>query len=99
MFGDLMSNMQNQQEELQKKLKSLSVDTFYEGVRISGNATKKVTNISIDNELMDDKEMLEDLLLVTFNKFLAQASQIEANEAQNAMKDMLPPGFENLFGA
>ncbi len=94
-----MSNMQNQQEELQKKLKTLSVDTFYEGVRIAGNATKEVTNISVDDELMDDKEMLEDLLLVTFNKFLAQASQIEANEAQNAMKDMLPPGFENLFGA
>jgi len=71
MFGDLMSNMQKQQEELQKKLKTLSVDTFYEGVRITGNATKEVTNISVDNELMDDKEMLEDLLLVTFNPHYA----------------------------
>ncbi len=98
MFGDLMSNFQNQQEELQKQLKTLKVEISYQGIAILGNAAREIHNITVADELLTDKEMLEDILLETMNRFIYEVSKAEADAAQNAMQDMLPPGFSDLLG-
>ncbi len=99
MFGDLMGNLEQQQAEMQKKMLQILVDVKVEGVLIVGNAGRQVTNISLDDTLLanGDKEMLEDMLLTAFNRFIEKASKIEAEETQKAMTDMLPPGFGDLF--
>lgn len=99
MFGDLMGNMEQQQAEMYKKMAGISVDVVVEGISISGNASKQITNITIDPEVLkaEDKEMLEDLLLTCVNRFIEKAVKIESEEAQKLMQDMLPPGFGDMF--
>jgi len=99
MFDDLMGDLQKQQEEIQKKLEKVEVTAEVQGVRIEGNAAKKITSVVISKEIFEkgDKEMLEDLMIEAFNRFMAGAVQKEAEETKNLMSDMLPPGFEDLF--
>lgn len=99
MFGDLMGNLEQQQAEMHKKMATITVDVTVEGITITGNATKQISNIAIDPELLEpgNKEMLEDLILTCVNRFIEKAAKIEAAEAQKLMQDMLPPGFGDMF--
>ncbi|MBK8347796.1 MAG: YbaB/EbfC family nucleoid-associated protein [Saprospiraceae bacterium] len=99
MFGDLMGNLEQQQAEMQKKLAEIPVEIKMDGITITGNATKQITNILLDAELVkgNDKEMLEDLLLAAFNRFMESAVKLEADAAQKLMSELMPPGFEDMF--
>jgi len=99
MFGDLMGNLEEQQNQMKAKLMQVVISETVQGVTISGNATKMVDNIHIDDALIaeGDKEMLEELLLLCVNKFIEKAQEVEAAESQKMMETMLPPGFGDLF--
>jgi nucleoid-associated protein EbfC len=102
MFGDLMGNMEHmeqQQAEMAKKLQAVPVECKVEGVTIVGNAARQVTNIVLEPSLLDsdDKEMIEDILITAFNRFIEVSSKVEAEETQKMMQDLLPPGFGDLF--
>ena len=99
MFGDLMNNIEQQQAQMKNKLTGIPVTVQNQGIRITGNALRQISNIDIDPTILEsgDKEMLEDILLAVFNDFIMSASAIEASEAQQAMSSMLPSGLEDLF--
>lgn len=99
MFGNLMNNIEQQKAQIKDKLSEIPINIQNQGVKISGNALREVTNIEISQETLDtgDREMLEDILLVTFNEFIQAASNIEAGEAQQMMSSMLPAGLGDLF--
>ncbi|HRO09802.1 MAG TPA: YbaB/EbfC family nucleoid-associated protein [Saprospiraceae bacterium] len=99
MFGNLMNNIEQQQAQMKSKLSGIPVEITNQGIRISGNALRKINNIEIDQNLFEsnDKEMLEDLLLAGFNEFIQAASAIEAAEAQQLMSSVLPGGLGDLF--
>lgn len=98
MFDNLLGNLKGQQAELRQKLLQIIVIEESEGVKITGNGTKEVTNIEIEaNVLAQDKEMLEDLLIVAVNKFFAKVVEKEGEETQRMMKELLPPGFDDMF--
>lgn len=94
-----MGNLEKQQAQMKKKLSQLAVEFQQEGITISGNATKTVTNVLVSQDLFDsgDKEMIEDLLLTAINRFIEEAGKIESREAQNMMGEMLPPGLGDMF--
>ena len=101
MFGDLLGNMEERQNEMKEKLKTMLV-TAEAGdglVQVTSNANREITNISIKKEAIDleDMEQLEDLMMVAVNRALEKAAEKEAIEAQNLMKNMMPPGMEGLF--
>lgn len=103
MFGDMFGNMQEKQEELQKKLATMTVEVELEGVHVVASCNRQITNISFDTTKLDwnDQEQVEDLLLVAVNQALEKAATKEAAETENLLKDMLPPGMGdmgNLFG-
>ena len=105
MFGDMMGNLQAKQEELQAKLKTITVDgTAGDGaVTVTANATRELTNVAIDDSKLDlsDPEELEDLFLVAANKALQAAAEVEAAESAALMQSVMPPGMGdlgNLFG-
>ena len=105
MFGDLMGNMQEKQEALQKKLAEIKVEAKSGdgAVTVVATANRQIVNIHIDKEALDwdDKEQVEDLVLVAVNKALALAAERETAESQNLIQDLLPPGLGNmsdLFG-
>lgn len=100
MFGDLMGNMEERQAELKKKLADVLINSEAGdgAVKITANANREITNISIDPTKLElsDHEQLEDLLLVAINRTLTQAAEKEAEESQKLIQDMLPPGLGGL---
>ena len=94
-----MGNLEEQQAQMKTKLTEVVITEKVEGITITGNATRTIDNISIDEAIFaqGDKEMLEDLLLLCVNRFIEKAQQVEAVESQKMMESMLPPGFGDLF--
>lgn len=104
MMGDFMGKMQEaqqQMEETKKRLDSVYVDANVEGglVKATANANLKITNISLSDELLakNDKEELEDLIIVAINKVLDEAKQVQEVEMSKVAQGMLP-GLGGLFG-
>lgn len=99
MFGDLMGNFEQQQAEMQKKLARFVIEFELEGIKITGNAAREVTNVSISDALWaeNEKEKIEDLLLTVMNRFLEKSAKVEVEESGKMMSEMLPPGFGDLF--
>ena len=103
MFGDMMG-MMNKLKETQKKvdetkerlhtvlLDEASNDNKLK-VTITGNRTIK--SIDIDEELLSDKEMLEDYLILTLNKAIERATAVNETELAAVAKEGLPniPGL------
>ena len=93
-----MKNMQSQQEELQVTLKKIKVAVSKNGIAIEANAAREILNISIDNDLMSDKEQLEDMLIVAMNDITQAIQQQEAIASQDMMNKVLPGGLAGLGG-
>ena len=100
MLGDMFGNMEEKQQEMRKRLAEETVEgTAGDGaVVVKANANREIINITIKKEAVDieDLEQLEDLLLVATNRALEAAAAVEAKEAENLLKDMMPPGLGNL---
>ena len=101
MFDKLLQ-VQQQAEEIKKRLDNISVSGEAEGGKIKVKATgnKHITAIEIDGEFLKsaDKEELEELLAVAVNKALEQAENVHQSEMQ-AMSQSMLGGLGNLFGS
>jgi hypothetical protein len=104
MFGDL-SGMMNKLKEAQQKveetktrLNSVLIDetSADKKIKVTLTANRELKAISIDESLLADKEELEDYLIITLNKAIAKASQINENEMAIAAKSGMPniPGMD-----
>lgn len=103
MFGDMMSMMnklkeaQKKVEETKERLHSVLIDeTSSDGkLKVTITANRTIKSISVDDSLLEDKEMLEDYLILTLNKAIEKAAQINEQELAAVAKDGLPniPGF------
>lgn len=102
MFGDLFGNVQQQQEEMRKKLATITVsaDSGDGAVKVTANANREILDISIDKSKLDwdDVEQVQDLVLAAVNNALQKAVTKEQAEAQKLITQMMPPGLEGLFG-
>ncbi|PRD46576.1 YbaB/EbfC family nucleoid-associated protein [Sphingobacterium haloxyli] len=104
MFDKLFA-AQQKAEEVKKRLDSISVFGETEGgkVRVVASASKEIREVTIDDEFLkqlDDKEELEELLVVALNKALQQAENVSQAEMQVVSQDLLGGlgGLGNLFG-
>jgi len=100
MFGNMMGKLkeaQQKMEEVKSKLDQITVTGEAQGVKVSLNGNKVVTNIDIPQMILDDrdKEQIEDLLILALNKGLENAENVAQSEGASAMKGMLPniPGL------
>ena len=102
MFGDLLGNLQQQQEEMRKKLAQVNIEAEVEdgAVVVNANGNKEILDIKIDPEKLDwnDQEQVLDLIIAAVNRAIEAAADKEKEEAQQLMQNMLPPGLGNLFG-
>ena len=104
MFGDLQGMMgklketQQKIEETKKRLDTVMVEgTSNQGnVKVTVTANRAVKNIVIDNNLLQDKEALEDYLIIALNDALKKANDINDAEMAAAAKDGMPniPGLD-----
>ncbi len=102
MFGDLFGNVQQQQEEMKKKLATISVvgEAGDGAVKVTANANREILDINIDKSKLDwdDVEQVQDLVLAAVNNALEMAATKEQAEAQKMISQMMPPGMGGLFG-
>ncbi len=102
MFGDLLGNLEEQQQEMAEKLESITVEADAGGgaVKVSATASRKILNINIDKEKLDwdDVEMVEDLVLTAVNNALEKAAIKEAAESKKMISQMMPSGLGGLSG-
>src|SRR5690625_683743 len=104
MFGDLMGMMgkfketREKIEAAKKRLDSVSVEEKSGDnlLRITLTANREIKTITIDDELLKDKEQLEDYLVVTLNKAIEKATTINESELAAVAKEGMPqiPGLD-----
>lgn len=104
MFGDLMGMMgklketQKKIEETKKRLDTVLIDesSHDKKIKVTISANRMIKNITISEELFQDKEQLEDYLILTLNKAIEQATQINETEIAAVAKDGIPniPGLD-----
>lgn len=102
MFGDLFSQAEEQQKAMRQKLAEVTIEAEAGdgAVKVTANANREILNIRFNKELLDweDLEQVEDLVTVAVNRVLELAVQKEAEQTQQMLKTMLPPGLDDLFG-
>ena len=105
MFGDMLGNLEQQQQDMAAKLESITVEADAGGgaVKVKATASRKILNIAINKEKLDwdDVEMVEDLVLTAINNALEKAAIKEAAESKKMLSQMMPGGLGalgNLFG-
>ncbi len=107
MFGDMMGMMgklketQQKVEATKKRLDSVSLEEHSPEnlVKVVITANRKVKEITIDDSLFIDKEQLEDYLVLTINKAIEKATQVNEAELAAVAKEGMPniPGMDGLF--
>ena len=103
MFGDMMGMMsklkeaQAKVEETKRRLDTVLVDQKSNDglLEITLTANRTVKSININDRLLEDKEQLEDYLILTLNKAIEKATAISEAELAAAAKDGMPniPGL------
>lgn len=104
MFGDLMGMMgkikeaQQKVEETKERLNTVLVDEqSADGLfKVTLTANRTIKSVEIDDQLLEDKEQLEDYFLVVMNKAIQKATAINEAELAAAAKNGLPeiPGMD-----
>ena len=103
MFGDIMGMMgklketQQKIEETKKRLDTVLVDEQSSDclLKVTLTANREVRSITVDDALLEDKEQLEDYLVLVMNKAIAKATAINEAELAAVAKDGMPniPGL------
>jgi len=101
MLNDLMGKFQeaqNKMEESKKNLNTKFVELELENgkIKVQANGNKRLTNITISEDLLNDNEALEDLLITAVNKVLEKSEELFDSEMQNVAGGMLS-GMNGLF--
>tara|TARA_R110002074_G_scaffold216724_1_gene386933 strand:+ start:203285 stop:203659 length:375 start_codon:yes stop_codon:yes gene_type:complete len=104
MFGDLMGMMgklketQAKVEATKERLNTVLVDEKSSDglLQITITANREIKSIAIDNELLKDKEQLEDYLILNLNKAIEKATKINEAEIAAVAKEGMPniPGMD-----
>ena len=107
MFGDLMGMMgklketQQKVEETKKRLDSVLIDEESSDglLKITLTANREIRSLEIADSLLEDKEQLEDYLIINLNKAIKKATEINEAELAAVAKDGMPdiPGMDGLF--
>lgn len=107
MFGDMMG-MMGKLKETQKKVEATKkrMDTVYveetspdDLLKVQITANRELKKIEISEALMADKEQLEDYLILTLNKAIKKATQVNETELAAVAKEGMPniPGLDGFF--
>ena len=104
MFGDLMGMMgklketQQKIEETKKRLDTITVseESADKLLSITMTANRELKSLEINDELLQDKEQLEDYLVLHINKAIEQATKINETELGAVAKEGMPniPGMD-----
>lgn len=96
----MLKQVQKMQEEMQKVQNELGNKTVVEEagggmIKAKANGNKEILSIEIDPQVInvEEKEILEDLVVAAVNKALHSAAKMAEEEMAKVTKGMLPPGL------
>jgi nucleoid-associated protein EbfC len=102
MMGKLQET-QRKIEETKKRLDTVLIDEqSTDGLlKVTLTANTKIKSITIADALLEDKEQLEDYLILVLNKAIEKATSVNQAELDAVAKMDMPmiPGMENMFKA
>ena len=100
MMGKLKET-QRKIEETKKRLDSVLIDEQNTDgtLKVTFTANGKLKSIDIDDSLLEDKDQLEDYLIVTLNKAIEKAANVNQSELDAVAKVDIPmiPGMDEMF--
>ena len=104
MFGDMMGMMgklketQEKVEATKKRMDTVLIDEKSSDglLSVTLTANRTIKKIEIANALLEDKEQLEDYLILTLNKAIAKATEVNETEVAAVAKEGMPniPGLD-----
>ncbi|RZJ34249.1 MAG: YbaB/EbfC family nucleoid-associated protein [Flavobacterium sp.] len=104
MFGDMMGMMgklretQQKIEETKKRLDTVLIDeSSSDGLlKVTITANRELRSVAVDDALLEDKEQLEDYLVLVLNKAITKATAVNEAELAAVAKDGMPdiPGLD-----
>lgn len=97
----MMGKIKETQEKVEatkKRLDTVLIDEKSNDglLEVTLTASRKIKNISISDDLLQDKEMLEDYLVNTLNKAIERATNVNETELAAVAKEGMPniPGMD-----
>ena len=100
MMGKLKET-QAKVEATKKRFNSVLVDENSEDgmLQVTLTANRELKSIQIDDKLLEDKEQLEDYLILTLNKAISKATAIQDAELAAVAKEGMPniPGMDSFL--
>ena len=104
MFGDMMGMMgklketQQKVEDTKKRMNTVMIDEASSDgkLKVTMTADRQVKSIEVADDLLEDKEMLEDYLILTLNKAIEKATDVYDTEVAAVAKEGMPniPGLD-----
>ncbi len=95
-FGDMMKQIQQAGEKMQDVQKQLEKIVAYGEagggmVKVSVSGKQKLLTLSIDPDIMDDREMVQDLVLAAANNALDESARLAQEEISKVTGGMMNP--------
>ncbi len=100
MMGKLRETQQKIEDTKQRLNTVLIDEQSTDGtLKVTLTANRTIKSISIDESLLEDKEQLEDYLILVLNKAIEKATKVNEAELDAVAKMDMPmiPGMDNLF--
>ena len=93
-----LKETQNKVEATKLRLNTVLIDesSTDQKLKVTITANRILKSITIDDDLLKDKEMLEDYLIITLNKAIERATNVNETEIAAVAKEGLPniPGMD-----
>jgi len=88
-------------EATKKRLDTVMVDEKSSDgmLSVTLTANREIKSIEIDDQLLKDKEQLEDYLVLTLNRAIEKATNVHETEIAAVAKEGMPniPGMDGMF--
>lgn len=104
MFGDMMGMMgklkeaQKKVEDTKERLHTVLIDeaSSDDKLKVTITANRTIKSIDISEDLLQDKDMLEDYLILSLNKAIEKATNVHETEVAAVAKEGMPniPGMD-----
>ncbi len=99
-FNDMMKQLQQagaKMQDVQKQLEKITAEGEAGGgmVKAKASGKQKILSVTIDTEILDDIEMVQDLVVAAVNSALEKAAEQARGELSKAAGGLL--GGENIL--
>lgn len=93
-----LQEMKQKTEEVKARLETTTLQEMSPDghIVVTINGNRRITDLLVDREAFDDREEMEDLLLITINRAIEKANTMHETEMAAVAQGMLPGGLPGM---